>query len=195
MLAILFGGLYYLDITSSCTVILHLCLNGMSRQLWLTNNVQETQIDILPRGWIQRYRHKYALENWGRGLKFFHFYLFTKHSKKKIIIVLQKHSCVWYFKQSKKIKCKMRFYLSKLVCPHPGLGKFQPPAIWLSTPFQFCSGTFSVSVPHSFSYLFLQLFPRPSPALPPGCSISVANNSFLLPCGRGACISKDFCIE
>lgn len=26
----------------------------------------------------------------------------------------------------------------------------------------------------------------------PGCSVSVANNSFVLPCGRGACISKHF---
>lgn len=182
MLTFLFGRLYYLDVTSSCAVILHLCMNGMSRQLWLTNHVHEIGADILHRGWIQQYGHKYALENWGRGLKFFHLNLFTKHSKKKIVIVLQKHSCVCYFKQSKKIKFNMRFYLSKLVCPQPGVWKFQPSTIWLSTP----GLTFSVlfryiqcqSMPYCFSYLLLQLY-FPLDAL------YVANNSFVLPCGGG----------
>jgi len=50
MLILLFGRLCYVDITCSCAVTLHLCLNGMSRQPWLTNNIHGIQSDSFPLG-------------------------------------------------------------------------------------------------------------------------------------------------
>lgn len=159
-------------------------------QTWLTKDVGEIRRDILPRSRTQWYSHMCALENWGRGLKFFPWYLFTKHSKKKVIIALQKPSGLCYFKQCKKTKFKRRFCLNKLVHPHPGPWNFPPPAIWLGTsglPLSLLLRYILFWTALQF-FLLVQLFPAP----PPSWSVSVANNSFVLPGGRGACISKHF---
>lgn len=107
-----------------------------------------------------------ALENWGRRLKFFPWYLFTKHSKKKVIVALQKPSGLCYFKQCKKTKFKRRFCLNKLVHPHPGPWNFPPPTIWLGTSGLLLSLLLRYilfwTAPQFF--LLVQLFPAPPPA-------------------------------